>query len=1203
LITSAASPFLPGRNGPSSLVAPMQGAAQGSLFWLEFDASFNLTRVMRRNVGGQISMLIDGVDSHFAVDNDKVFCEQGGRLVQVSIDGGPITVLADASQAHSPWGIAVDANYVYWSTTRGEIMRLARSGSGSPGAAPVITTHPANQTVAAGQSASFTVAATGNPTPTYQWQVSAAGGAFTNVPGSTPYAGTATATLTVASAPANLTGSLYRAVATNTLGSATSNASTLTVTTTPSCTYGISVTAAFFGSTGGTGSVTVTPSASTCAWTAASNASFLTVTAGASGTGTGTVSYAVGSLASGTRTASLTIADKTLTMTQSASDTSGCSFSLSATSAAFDLSGGTGTVTVTPSPSSCAWTAVSNAQFISVTGGSAGTGTRAVTYAVSSASAARAGTLTIAGRTVTVMQSSTTCTYDLSPGSASFDAFPLIVGNLLVGNISVSVNAGSSCAWTALSNDSFITVTAGSSGTGNGTVSYTVASNQSLIPRFPAKARIGTLTVADHTFIVAQEGEVSCTYVLSPASTQAPNAGGTYSVAVSTTSTNSDCSWTALSHDSWLTILSGSTGSLSGTTMLSVAPNTAGSQRTGTLVIAGKTFTVVQSTGPVMALDKGSLAFSATSSGAAFTSQTSAQTVRLTQTGAGTVSWIAGGHYPWIRVSPSSGTGSATLTISVQFADGLTALQADDVFLLFTGAGNTAGPIRVTLNTLSPTAAAPPQGFFDTPIDGSTGVTGSIPVTGWAVDDVEIVGVRILRDPVAGEPQGSLVFIGNAVLVEGARPDVAAAYPASPRSTRAGWGYLMLTNFLPNLGNGTFKLTAIADDADGHSTILGTKIITCANAMATAPMGAIDTPTQGATVSGTVTNFGWVLSPGTRRADPPGGGTVRVVIDGAVLGAVPSGWTSRTDLTALFPAAQFPGIVNALGVATFDSATLANGLHTLSWLVTDNLGSASGIGSRYFTVSNGSLVLDPAQDEAASAALTSAMESAPRDGAVLRGRRGFSLETPLQVYAPRDGRATVHAEELDRIELQLGEGPGQSHAGYLRAAGGLAPLPIGSSLDESTGAFTWAPGVGFVGSYDFVFLRLADGRAVATRDVRVVINPKGSNRVGPQVVIDTAGGILAGWAADLDSTIDTGVDTAHVWAYPVDGADPTFIGVASYGGLRPDVAAVYGERFANSGYGIRVQGLPPGTYDLAVFAYSTVRGGFVPARTVRVTLR
>ena len=159
--------------------------------------------------------------------------------------------------------------------------------------------------------------------------------------------------------------------------------------------------------------------------------------------------------------------------------------------------------------------------------------------------------------------------------------------------------------------------------------------------------------------------------------------------------------------------------------------------------------------------------------------------------------------------------------------------------------------------------------------------------------------------------------------------------------------------------------------------------------------------------------------------------------------------------------------------------------------------------------------------------------------------------------------------------------------------------------------FTWQPGVAFVGTYDLVFVRWSGGHAVARQGVRVVLNAKGSGRVGPQTIIDLpaeAGShgssiVVAGWAADLDSGIDTGVDTVHVWAYPTNGDGPIFVGAADYGGARPDVAAIYGERFLKSGYGLRVRGLAPGTYDLAVFAYSTVRGGFVPAKTVRVTVR
>jgi hypothetical protein len=68
-----------------------------------------------------------------------------------------------------------------------------------------------------------------------------------------------------------------------------------------------------------------------------------------------------------------------------------------------------------------------------------------------------------------------------------------------------------------------------------------------------------------------------------------------------------------------------------------------------------------------------------------------------------------------------------------------------------------------------------------------------------------------------------------------------------------------------------------------------------------------------------------VLSHGASRADPPGGGTVTVFVDGAPVGT-PTGWTSRSDLSALFPVAQYSGVTSALGVFTFDGATLANGV-------------------------------------------------------------------------------------------------------------------------------------------------------------------------------------------------------------------------------------------------------------------------------------
>jgi hypothetical protein len=727
-----------------------------------------------------------------------------------------------------------------------------------------------------------------------------------------------------------------------------------------------------------------------------------------------------------------------------------------------------------------------------------------------------------------------------------------------------------------------------------------------------------------------------CSYAVTPLAPTATAAGGIATMSLTATA---GCSWTAASNSPFITITSALSGVGPATISYSVAANTGASFRKGTLTIGGQLVTLGQNgLGPTMALDRTSLVFSAINSGAAFVSKTDTQQVRLTKNGSGTVTWTASSNQPWLTVTPTSGSGSATLTVATQFAPGLTTAQSGAVTLTFGGAGNSTGPIATTLRFVTNNQSAAPFGSFDTPVNNTTGVTGSLAITGWAMDDIDVTQVRVLRDPVPGEPAGVLVPVGTAVLVDGARPDISALYPTYPRNTRAGWGYLMLTNMLPAQGNGTFRLYAYADDVDGHSTLLGTRTITCANAAATAPFGAIDTPRQGEVVSGTLLNFGWTLVNGTARADVPGGGTVSVVVDGVPVG-VPIGWTDRTDISALFPNGV-SDITSTLAVLPIDTTALANGVHTIAWGVTATNGQTAGIGSRYFTVSNGSVLSDQSDAGIAAAglqqrsaviaapagmsmprtaahgfaterALRTSIDAAPLDGVTIRARRGFDLGAPRHALRVSKGVATIQAEELDRVELQLSDTAGYRFSGYLRTESGLAPLPVGSHLDEGTGQFTWQPGVGFVGAYNFAFLRWAGGIPVARQEVQIVLAPQGSGRVGPQVVIDTPTRqqdvgqpfVVAGWAADLDSGIDTGVDAVHVWAYPLTGGDPVFVGAATIGGTRPDVAEVYGDRFTKSGYGLVVRGLVPGNYDLAVFGYSTVTGGFVPAKVVRITVR
>ena len=112
----------------------------------------------------------------------------------------------------------------------------------------------------------------------------------------------------------------------------------------------------------------------------------------------------------------------------------------------------------------------------------------------------------------------------------------------------------------------------------------------------------------------------------------------------------------------------------------------------------------------------------------------------------------------------------------------------------------------------------------------------------------------------------------------------------------------------------------------------------------------------------------------------------------------------------------------------------------------------------------------------------------------------------------------------------------------------------------------------------------------------VIDTPRAGN------VLSASGFTLAGWAVDLASLDGAGIDTLHVWAYPVGGGAPVFVGAASGGGRRPDVARLYGPGFAGAGFTLSGS-LPQGTYDLVVYAHSAESNSFAGAETVRVIVR
>ncbi|MCP5051839.1 MAG: hypothetical protein GY940_32025, partial [bacterium] len=160
------------------------------------------------------------------------------------------------------------------------------------------------------------------------------------------------------------------------------------------------------------------------------------------------------------------------------------------------------------------------------------------------------------------------------------------------------------------------------------------------------------------------------------------------------------------------------------------------------------------------------------------------------------------------------------------------------------------------VSAVIPQTVPAPFGSMDTPANDSV-VSSSIPVSGWAISNTGVENVKIYSEQDEG-----LVYMGDSVFVEGARPDIESLFPGFPNNHKAGWGYMLLTNLLPNNGNGTFVIHAIAMDVNGETSTLGTKTIHCDNANAVKPFGAIDTPTQGGAASGSgFVNFGWALTP------------------------------------------------------------------------------------------------------------------------------------------------------------------------------------------------------------------------------------------------------------------------------------------------------------------------------------------------------
>ncbi len=152
--------------------------------------------------------------------------------------------------------------------------------------------------------------------------------------------------------------------------------------------------------------------------------------------------------------------------------------------------------------------------------------------------------------------------------------------------------------------------------------------------------------------------DVRCTYTINPTSWVAPECGGRTLVQVST---QANCTWTAQSNVAWLSVSSAS-GTGSASTMVTASSNLTGQTRTGTVTYSGTGWTATLTVHQRPCVQACTYTINPTS--ARFSAR--GGSVRVEVISSPNCRWTATSPCGWVTVSPSSGTGSAVVRVSVE---------------------------------------------------------------------------------------------------------------------------------------------------------------------------------------------------------------------------------------------------------------------------------------------------------------------------------------------------------------------------------------------------------------------------------------------------------------------------------------------------------------------------------------------------------
>ena len=408
------------------------------------------------------------------------------------------------------------------------------------------------------------------------------------------------------------------------------------------CTFSVAPTTLMFPSSASSMNVAVAASSPSCVWNVSNIPGWLTPSA-QSVTGSGVVTFSA-ALYEGTTnlTGDLTVAGVTLPVTQISGGT--CSYTIAPLRLDFGSSGGTAILTLTAPANTCTYTAASNNAWISVTPNSGtGNGTLSVAVAANPSTVFLYGSIAVAGQIIPISEAGLTgCAYFVTPGSLTFP------GTGGIANLSLT-STYPDCVWTAVSNVPWVTLSP-ATGTGNATIQAVAAFNTT------TGSLAGTATIGGQNIGLTESAGVPCSFAVSSNALLFPTSGGGLNVTVVANAPS--CTWTATSNSPLVTVTPAS-GTGSSPVTVSLGSNTSGAPLNATVVLAGATVQVNQQGGCTLAVAPAVLG-----------ADVNGGVQTLTVTGSASCTWSAYSNVPWATVSPLSGTGPAT--VSVTFAPNTT---------------------------------------------------------------------------------------------------------------------------------------------------------------------------------------------------------------------------------------------------------------------------------------------------------------------------------------------------------------------------------------------------------------------------------------------------------------------------------------------------------------------------------------------------